>query len=207
MERPDNYALQMQAAQRRFLTYDQEKIIAKFHISYDAQYFYPVLLGRQYRLHRGSGTLEIRKEGTWQDANRFHPVMVLLDILCDSADVRYLTGTLKNMQDFGLQFHRNLLEDTRDPVADTVDATPQAFREACEALGGKPIPGGDIGYAIEVFDGLAIGLRFWHGDEDFAPKIHYYWDENALQYLRYETMYYAVGLLLSQLREESLLFW
>lgn len=195
----------MQSAQQRFLTYDQDRIIRKFRLSCDDRYIYPVLLGKQYRLHRKSGALEIQKEEKWQDANRFNPVMVLLDILCDSADVRYLTGRLKNMQDFGLQFHRNLLENTRDPVAEAVDKNPQAFRCACEAMGGKPIVGGDMGYAIELFDGLVIGLRFWHGDEEFAPKIQYYWDENALQYLKYETMYYAVGMLLTQLREESLL--
>lgn len=207
MEKKDNYILQLRAAQQRFLTYDQEKIIAKFQLLRDEQYLYPTMLGKQYRLCRKTGTLEVRAEDSWKDANRFNPVMTLLDMLCDSAEHRYLTGNWKNMQEFGLMFHRNLLEDAKNPVADAIDRDPQPFRSACEALGGKPIQGGDIAYAIELFDGLAIGLRFWHGDEDFVPKIRYYWDENALQYLRYETMYYAVSLLLTQLREESLLFW
>lgn len=206
MKRPDNYTLQMQAAQQRFLTYDQEKIIAKFCLCHDEKYLYPVMLGRQYRLDRHTGQLQMQSGEEWQDANRFHPVMTLLDMLCDAAEHRYLTGRLKTMQDFGLQFHRNLLEDARDSAADAIDKRPEEFRRACEAMGGTPIAGGDIAYAIELFDGLAIGLRFWHGDEEFIPRIRYYWDENALQYLRYETMYYAVALLWSQLRQESLLF-
>ncbi len=205
MERTDNYILQTQAAQRRFLTYDQDKIITKFCLPYDAKYLYPTMLHRRYRLDRHTGALAVETENGWQDANRFNPVMTLLDMLCDSADNRYLTGRWKAMQDFGLMFHRNLLEDRRDPVAEEIDRHPQIFRAACEALGGTPIPGGDIAYAIELFDNLAIGLRFWHGDGEFAPRLRYYWDENALRYIRYETMYYAVSLLQTQLREQSLL--
>lgn len=207
MKKTDNYTLQMRSAQKRFLRYDQEQIIARFGLDHDAQYLYPVMLGKQYRLNRLTGSLEKKEATGWADANQFNPVMTLLDLLCDASDNRYLTGRLKTMQDFGLMFHRNLLEDARDAVADAIDKQPQAFRNACEALGGTPIPGGDIAYAIELFDGLSIGLRFWHGDDEFAPRIRYYWDENALLYLRYETMYYAVSMLLTQLRRESLLFW
>lgn len=207
MKKTDNYMLQMHSAQKRFLTYDQEKIIARFGLDHDGQYLYPVMLGKQYRLNRHTGSLERQDTAGWVDANQFHPVMTLLDLLCDASDSRYLTGRLKSMQDFGLMFHQNLLEDTRDATADAIDKQPETFRRACKALGGKPLPSGDIAYAFELFDGLSVGLRFWHGDEEFAPRIRYYWDENALLYLRYETMYYAVSLLLTQLRRESLLFW
>jgi len=206
MKKTDNYTLQMQSAQKRFLTYDQEKIIARFALDHDAQYLYPTMLGKRYRLNRKTGSLEQQSIGGWTNADQFNPVMTLLDLLCDASDNRYLTGRLKSMQDFGLLFHQNLLEDTRDTVADTIDKQPDAFRRACADLGGTSIAGGDIAYAFELFDELSIVLRFWHGDDEFAPRIRYYWDENALLYLRYETMYYAVALLLTQLREKSLLF-
>ena len=68
-------------------------------------------------------------------------------------------------------------------------------RWACEKMGGQRLSGADIGYAIELFDGLQIGIQFWHGDEEFLPRLRYLWDENARQYIRYETMYFAIGLL------------
>ena len=64
------------------------------------------------------------------------------------------------------------------------------------------VPGGDLGYAAELFDGLRIGIQFWFGDEEFFPRVRYLWDENALQYLRYETMYFAVSLLRRRIGEE-----
>ena len=73
--------------------------------------------------------------------------------------------------------------------------------ELCKVLGAEAIPGGDMGYAFELFEGLKIGLLFWHGDEEFLPRIRYLWDENAKQYIRYETMYYAVTLLRRRIAE------
>ena len=56
-----------------------------------------------------------------------------------------------------------------------------------------------MGYAVELFDGLKIGILFWAGDEEFTPRFRYLWDENADQYIRYETMFYAVDLLRQRL--------
>lgn len=125
----------------------------------------------------------------------------MLDLLCDSRENRHISGRWKSMESFGLMFHRNLLEERRNPAADRFDTDPEGLKRACLALGGTLIPGADIGYAVELFDGLPIALQFWHGDEEFCPRLRYLWDENALQYLRYETMYFAVTLLLRRILE------
>lgn len=201
MERTDNYALQVRGAKKHFLTYDQEALIAKFRLPADERYFYPTLLHTRYRLDRKNGDLERRENGAWVDGNSHSEVMTLLDLLCDSREDRTLSGKWQSMQNFGLQFHQNLLEDRRDPAAVVFDRDPGYFRERCLALGGISIPGGDQSYAIPLFDELSVCVQLWLGDEEFAPRLRYLWDENALQYLRYETMFYAVGLLLSRLTE------
>lgn len=201
MERTDNYAIQARSAQDLFLTYDQAVLVAKFGLPADEAYLYPTMLACRYRLHRKTGDLERETADGWQNANTFHEVMTLLDMLCDAKADRFLTGRWKTMQNFGLQFHQNLLEDRHDAWAERFDREPALLRRGCEALGGTVLPGGDIGYAVELFDGLRIGVQFWHGDEEFLPRLRYLWDENALQYIRYETMYYAVGLLLQRIVE------
>jgi hypothetical protein len=105
------------------------------------------------------------------------------------------------MQNFGLMFHQNLLEDRADPAAQRFDRDIPGFARACAAMGGVSVRGADVGYAIELFDGLAIGVQFWYSDEEFPARLRYLWDENALQYIRYETMYFAVSLLLKRLTE------
>lgn len=200
MVRKNNYLIQAQMAKERFLTYDVQALIRKFSLKADESHIYVNLIAQPYRLSRPSGDLEKWESGSWCDGNSYEEVMTLLDILCDSRADRFLTGQWQNMQSFGLQFHQNLLEESRDPFADAIDRDPALLHRAAEALGAEPIPGGDIGYAFPLFEQLKIGLLFWHSDEEFAPRIRYLWDCNAKQYIRYETMYFAVTLLRRRIR-------
>lgn len=199
----DNYAKQAAQAQTRFLTYDQEKIIKKCDLPYDGDYLYPTLFGVTYRLCRKSGKLERKQGAIWETAE-FNEIMTVLDILCDSKEDAFLTGRWNGMQNFGHQFHQNLLEEV-DPFAAAFDNHPEALKKACLSLGGTEITGADLGYAIEVMLGLKIALQFWHSDEEFPAQVRFFWDENALQYIRYETMYFAVGRLKHLLLQRAVL--
>jgi len=201
MARTNNYLIQAQQAKARFLTYDQQKLIRKFDLKYDETHLYVNLLCKPYRIDRTFGDLQRRECDAWVDGNTYEEVMTLLDLLCDSRDDRSLAGQWQNMQSFGMQFHQNLLEEPRDPFAAKIDADSAWLHRAAAHLGAERIAGGDFGYAFELFDGLKIGLLFWHGDDEFAPRVRYLWDANAKQYIRYETMYFAVSLLRRRIRE------
>lgn len=197
----DNYLIQAQQAKRCFLSYDADALIAKLGLKQDANYLYTSLFSRPYRVSRATGDMEKLVGGTWADANTHAEVMTLLDLLCDSRPDRCLSGQWQSMQNFGLQFHQNLLEESRDPCALRFHNDPEQLHRGCRALNGTPIPGADISYRIEIFDGLPIAVQFWFGDDEFAPRLRYLWDANALQYIRYETMYFAIGLLRERLTE------
>ena len=201
MSRENNYLAQARQAKRRFAAYDHNAMIAKLNLPSDKDHLYAAMLSETYRIHRRTGDIHRKTPEGWADANSYEEVMTLLDLLCDSRDDRRLAHSWQNMQTFGLQFHQNLLEERRDPTAERVDRNPQLLHRAAKALGAEAIAGGDIGYAFELFDGLKIGLLFWHGDDEFLPRIRYLWDANAKQYIRYETMYFAVDLLLRRIRE------
>lgn len=202
MARVNNYLVQVRQAQQRFLTYDQQALIAKGKLRYDDAFLYIPMLAQTYRIDRKNGNVEKEICGTWADANTHSEVMTLLDFVCDSREDRFLRGTLKNMTAFGLMFHQNLLETAKDPWAEKFQDDPDGFRQACEALKGRPLPIGDIAYAIEVFDGLEIVIQLWFGEEEFPAALRFLWDENALMYLKYETMYFAKALLLERICEK-----
>ena len=197
----DNYQIQMRNAQKFFLTYDQEKLIQKFGLHADEAYLYLTMFHTRYRIHRKTGSFQ-RYQTTWQDANTFGEVMTLLDILCDSKDDRFLTGKWMSTQMFGKYFHSGLLEPTFDELADSFDKHPGSLEKACKALGGRPIQGGDEAWAVEVMDGLEIGILFWASDEEFPAQIRFFWDENASMYIRYETMHYTLGYLRALLKDQ-----
>ena len=199
METRDNYRTQLEQAKETFLRYDQQKLIAKLNLSHDDTYFYPILLGSCYRIHRETGDFRRREGETWVDANTHSEVMTLLDLICDSREDRYLSHRWKDMVAFGHMFHRDLQE--ADPWALRFQEDPEGLARACVRLGGVPFAKGDVACEIELFDGLHVVLQLWLGDEEFPPRLRLLWDENALMYIKYETMYFAKALLLNRIWE------
>ena len=201
MERWDNYAIAVQRAKELFLEYDQQRLADKLGAEMDEEYLYTRFLSEPWRIHRLSGDMSRLHQGSWIAADSFGEVLTLLDLVCDSKENRYTTGKWKNMRDFGHGFHQQMLEQ-RDPCADLFERQPEAFAKALESLGGEQYPLGDIAYAIPVFEDLRLLVQLWFGDEEFPAQLRYLWDENALMYLKYETMYYALPLVLKRIREQ-----
>lgn len=190
----DNYRLQVEGAKKHFLRYDQQKLIEKLNLKHDEDWLYAQMLDISYRLHRRTGCVQ-RLDKDWTETNDHGQVMTLLDLVCDSRADRFPSGRWQNMTSFGALFHRSLMEDQKDPFAQAVQDDQASFRRACEAMGAIPGPGGDISYALPFFEGLSVAVQFWEGDEEFPPRVRWLWDENALMYLKYETMWYALSLL------------
>ena len=200
-EKRDNYKIQVMQAKKHFLTYDQQELIERCRLRFDETYFYTKFLGENYRIQRASGDMERLHRGSWIDGNGFGEVMTILDWLCDSRADRYITGRWINVVTHGNYFHGNLQEETGGGYASLFERDGDAFAAACEVLGGERFPGADISYAIELIDGLRVLVQLWYGDEEFAPRLRCLWDENALRYIRYETTWFAQGLLLQRIRE------
>ena len=203
-ERQNNYQIQVIQAKRRFLTYDQQELIVRCGLQFDNDYLYVTMLSEPYRIHRLTGDMERQRDGNWVDGNSFNEVMTILDWLCDSRPDRYITGRWINVVTHGYAFHSNLQENENDPNARLFDQNPEAFMAACQKLKGEKLPGGDIGYTIELFDGLCIFLQLWHGDDEFSPRLRCLWDENTNRYLRYETTWYTTALLMERIKEKML---
>lgn len=201
MARVDNYQIQAAQAKKLFLQYDQTELIQRCKLQFDKDYFYFSFLSQRHRLCRHSGDLQRCRAGLWVDANSFGEVMTILDWLCDSKPHRYPTGRWINVVSQGHYFHNNLQEDEYDPNAALFSSHPADFCRACQALGGRKTADADISYAIELVDGLEILVQLWHGDDEFPARLRFLWDENALLYLRYETTWYAIGLLLRRIKE------
>lgn len=75
------------------------------------------------------------------------------------------------------------------------------LEEACESLGGTPEKVGDVSYKIPLLDFMDVILQFWDGDEEFAPVLRVLWDENILDYMHYETTFYATSHLFERLKK------
>lgn len=200
-DRVDNYRIQVAQAKKRFLTYDQQELIRRCRLRSDEDYLYVALLSEPYRICRRTGDMERLHDGVWIDGNGFDAVMTILDWLCDSREDRYITGRWIDVVAHGHYFHGSLQTDVTAPYARLFDRDLQGFMRGCERLKGERIPGADAGYTIELIDGLRVYVQLWRGDEEFAPRLRCLWDENTSRFLRYETTWYASGLLLERIKE------
>ena len=201
MERRDNYAITAARVRQLFAEYDQQALARKVGAKQDGEYFYVDFLSERYRIHRLTGDISRFHGDAWVEANSFGEVLTLMDLICDSREDRHPTGNWRNMRDFGHGFHQQLLEQ-RDPWAERFQEQPEMFARGCETLGGEKYPLGDVAYSIPVFGDLRVLIQLWFGDEEFPAQLRYLWDENALQYLKYETMFYAVPLILKRIQEQ-----
>ena len=199
----NNYDIQLRQAKAHFLTYDQQEIIDRCSLEADEAHFYFSFLGCPYRICRKTGDVQQKPGDTWLSGDSFGEVMTILDWLCDSRADRFPTGRWTNVVSQGHYFHSNLQEEGEDPDARLFDQEPEKFHKACLALGGQKHQSADISYTLELVDGLQILAQFWHGDEEFPPRLRFLWDENVLRYIRYETTWYAIGVLVRKLREKA----
>lgn len=201
-----NYEKMVGKAKALFLTYDQEEIIRRNGLEADGDWLYARLLDLDLRLGRRNAALEQRRGEGWVTCPGIQEPMVLLDILCDSKPGRHALGTWKNTLDFGMRVHRNLLEEGRvTPLELAFDREPERLRIRALAMGGRDaggLGGADLAFVLPFFQDLDLLVQFWHGDEEFPPRLSLLWDAGAGDYLRYETMYYALDLARRRLGAE-----
>ena len=201
MERRNNYAIQAEQARKLFCAHDLDAVARAHGLRTDADFLYLHLLSEDYRVSRSSGHLARWEGEAWLPADGFDETLTIFDLLCDAKPGRRAAGAWKTTLDFGGQVHRGLMEPNRaDALELLYDRRPELLERACLRLGGTPMAGADVSFSLPFFEELRIAVQFWHGDDEFAPRLRVLWDANADQYLRYETMYYAIGLLKSRLR-------
>ena len=190
----DNYALQAEDARLRFLTYDQSAM----PVRRDDDFLYLPFCGADYRVCRADGHIFRHDGENWLPADSHGEVLTIFDYLCDAKPGRAPAREAVSMAFLGGHVHAGLAS-APGSLEWAIHRDPDGFRRACEQLGGRPVSDGDICYELDLFEDLPVRLRFWHADEDFPPSLDLQWDKNALLFIRYETTWFAAGVLRRQI--------
>lgn len=195
----DNYLLSRDRAQAYFLRFDQEKLIRSWNLKYDAAYLYVDYFGRPYRICRKSGKVT----RLWEEKEAgYEEVLSIFDLLCHQGEGKYLAGRYAPVNSLkGRPPTAGVDTNFYSSVAECFDKDPEAFRATCLAIGGRPAAMGDIGFQFPVFGDMTVILKFYHSDEDFPASVTLLWDDNTLQYIFYETVFYIAGFLLGTIKE------
>ena len=190
----DNYEIARDRAQAYFLNFDQQTIIDRWHLEYDADYLYLDFIGRPYRICRRTGRVDRMFDGCQAG---YAEALSIFDLLCHNGNDRFLTGLFAPVNSLrGRPVSVGVNAEFHGKTATFLDRNPEAFEAACYALGGAMIEMGDMGFVFPVFDKMHVILKFYHSDEDFPASITLLWDENTLSFIFYETVFYIAGFLL-----------
>lgn len=204
MERVSNYEITKRRVAESFLAYDQKKMIQKFGLESDENYIYIKFIGHQYRVHRSNGLIEWSEDDFLNCAEAdFNEALTIYDLLCDSKENCHAAGDYINLRSMSaIQGSSKELGDGLFDGKDKVfDHKDEVFCKVCENLGGIKAGKGDVAYEIPLFDFLACRIQFWNSDEEFAATLQVFMDKNILQFIRYETVWYAVSHLMKRLTE------
>lgn len=198
-----NYDIMRDQAETEFLNYDQDKMIAKFNLDCDVHYIYISFVGRQYRINRSNGRVE------WFDKNRnqyihsgYNETMTIFDVLCYSKDYCCLSGEYMSINNVpGVVQSSAVGQDFFSGYTNSFEHKLCELSNACESLGGVKEKVGDVAYRINMFEFLPIVLQYWDSDEEFPPMLKIMWDKNIINYMHYETTYFAASHLLKRIQE------
>lgn len=222
-----NYDKQVLMSRELFLKYDQQEMVDKFHLQNDEDYIYIQLLDRMHRISRKTGCIEaatepvnvvsspipamdIGKEHTelnirtqdFEECLDYNVVMTIYDVLCYSKDpiLAHQWVPLASLQ---VTLSSPGTDTFTQKYADAFSGKVEQLWDVCRQLGGRRpeiMAGADLCWEFDIFPFFPVQFRYWDKDEEFPAQIRLLWDKNSLRFMHFETVYYALHILLNELK-------
>lgn len=189
--------------EQAFVRYDQQEMIDRFHLRHTPEHLFITFIGENYRVDRLTGRVErCMADGTMPVHAGFNESMTIFDVLCCSKPDCRLSGeyaTVTNLPGIA-----NISAPGTGTYADTARIFTNrcnVLRRTCERLNGIEQKFGDVSYLIPLFDFMPVMLQFWDADDEFDAVLKIMWDKNVLDFMHFETTFYAANHLLKRLKD------
>lgn len=198
-----NYEIMRNQMRREFVKYDQDRMIRKFSLRNDESYIYIVFLYREYRIDRITGVVEWSEDGfsTSIEAD-YNESMTIYDVLCYSKDdcclsgnycpVNMLKGTVKSSNVGSNMFQKS---------ADGFNGKLKELETVCGIWGEKLDLNGDVAAKLYPFSFLPVIIQYWEADEEFPANLKFMFDENILDYMHFETIFFMMGHIVKRIQD------
>ena len=180
-----NYEQVIENWRKKFLEMDQETLIRKFDLESDEEALYITYFSRKLRIDRKNGVI------TNQGARPgFDTVMNIYNTFYYAAEHPVASGNLvafrqvKRVYPFEAAYRRTIISRLQEIFS----GKTAELEKACKALGGMPLPQGDVGYMLPVFPFLNIAVLFWDKDEEFEAQANMLFDSEITEFMHEENM-------------------
>lgn len=198
-----NYEIMRNQMRSEFIKYDQTRMIQKYSLKNDTKYLYLDFVLRHYRINRKNGIVE------WSDdcfmncmEADYNESMTIYDVLCYAKNtfalsgkycsLNMLKGTVKSSIPGSNMFQK---------AADCFNGKVKELEAVCELLGEKVDIKGDVAARLYPFSFLPVIIQYWEADDEFPANLKFMFDENILEYMHYETIFFMIGHLISRIQD------
>ncbi len=62
---------------------------------------------------------------------------------------------------------------------------------------------GDVAAVLWAFPFLPVTFQYWEGDDEFPPSLKFMYDENILDYMHFETVFFMTAHILKRMEETA----
>ena len=198
-----NYEIMRNKMRGEFLKYDQERMLRRFCLESDEGYIYIEFMLRRYRIGRRTGVVEWSCDGfgTACEAD-YNESMTIYDLLCFPSDGCVLSGRYCPANQLrGTVISAGSGSEMLRRAANRFSGRADGLRRACLALGEAVRMSGDVAARIYPFSFLPVMLQFWEADEEFSARLKFMFDENVLQFMHFETLFFMTDHIVRRLEE------
>lgn len=192
-----NYSIMEEQARLLFLKYDLTELAGRWNLETDEQSVYVPYFGRRCTIRRSDGKVFLpAPENAQIREGTFGAALTIYDVLTYSSSRPVLSGRWESLSSIGGIIgagHERSLTGDRSNLR--LPPSVAHMKRALENMGA--VPSGkttaDLDYIVPVFPFLPMRFQYWAPDEEFPASLKYLWDANTLQFLHYETLWYAMG--------------
>ena len=187
----NNYDKLYDQSREHFLTFDQPPMFDHFALRHDEENIYFHILRQEAVLDRKTGWITCRGERAG-----FNEACTAYDILSRALKKPRLAHRWVSIVDLGgntASRHVEMLKNDYRAVEQHIDEV----KERCRSWGGVEQKQGDVSFVVPLFDFFPVWIQFWLGEEELGIPSKFYclWDANTLDFMYYETTWYAHGFL------------
>lgn len=204
MKKRDNYEKALENAGAYFRKRMADPWEKRPFIDFTDGSFRFMFAAHECRVERESGAVWlVQRDGSVCPAG-FNAALTAYDLLCDSRPDARLSGQFVSVGSLNPVFNSGEGNAFFAGHAAMYDSRQGLLEQSCRALGGMKVPfKGDLAYELPLFGFMPVVMQFWASDEEFPAALSLLWDKNVLQYLHFETLFYAASELLRRLGEEA----
>jgi len=187
-KKTSNYDKLVEQWQRRFVEMDKEYLTRLLpELGREGEYYTISHYRRRFGIHEKTGRIVPLEDNRPVSIYTQLNIYTLFGYVKPTA--RFIGdwlpfADLRDASPFKTAFDRMILL----PLAATFSGKEEAFRRACEALGGRPLSGSGAKYEIDAFACIPVRFLFWDGDEEFPAQANILFDRSATDFIHVESV-------------------